>query len=76
MSNLQALRDLINPKASEYIGTVTHADHPNYKVLISDNSGLTRCTSNSHYQVGDRVVISAQEIKRPAPTGAVVQIEI
>ncbi|OTG80265.1 hypothetical protein [Acinetobacter sp. ANC 4648] len=76
MSNaLKRLLDLM-PKAPEFIGTITSEDHPNYKVLVVDGSGLVLCSSNSKYSVGDRVVVSENEIKRSAPTGAVVQIEV
>ncbi|WP_416224394.1 hypothetical protein [Acinetobacter sp. ANC 4648] len=68
MSNaLKRLLDLI-PKAPEFIGTITSEDHPNYKVLVVDGSGLVLCSSNSKYSVGDRVFVSENEIKRLAPT--------
>ena len=76
MSNaLKRLLDLL-PKAPEFIGEITSADHPNYKVLVVDGSGLVMCTSSTKYAVGTRVFVSNQEIKRVAPSGAVVQIEI
>ena len=76
MSNaLQRLIDLL-PKAPEFIGTITSEDHPQYKVLVVDGTGLVMCTSSTKYAVGTRVFVSDQEIKRVAPAGAVVQIEV
>jgi len=76
MSNaLKRLLDLM-PKAPEFVGTITHEDHPQYKVLVVDGSGLVMCTSSTKYSVGTRVFVSSQEIKRVAPSGAVVQIEV
>ena len=76
MSNaLKRLLSLI-PKTPEFVGTIQSVNHPNYKVLISDNSGLVMCTSNVVYKTGDRVFISNNEIKRSAPQGTVVQIEV
>lgn len=76
MSNaLQRFLDLI-PKSPEFIGTITFADHPNYKVLVVDGSGLVICTSSARYNLGDRVFVANNEIKRSAPTGTVTQIEI
>jgi len=65
------------PKAPEFVGAITHEDHPQYKVLVVDGSGLVMCTSSTKYSVGTRVFVSGQEIKRTAPpTGGVVQIEV
>ena len=76
MSNaLKRLIDLL-PKAPEFVGEITSADHPKYKVLVVDGTGLVMCTSSTKYSVGTRVFVSNQEIKRVAPSGAVVQIEI
>ncbi|KWQ05225.1 hypothetical protein SE27_08125 [Acinetobacter harbinensis] len=76
MSNaLKRLLDLL-PKAPEFVGEITSADHPKYKVLVVDGTGLVMCTSSTKYAVGTRVFVSNQEIKRVAPSGAVVQIEI
>lgn len=76
MSNaLKRLLDLL-PKVPEFIGEITSADHPKYKVLVVDGTGLVMCTSSTKYAVGTRVFVSNQEIKRVAPSGAVVQIEI
>ena len=76
MSNaLKRLLDLL-PKAPEFIGEITSADHPKYKVLVVDGTGLVMCTSSTKYAVGTRVFVSNQEIKRVAPSGAIVQIEI
>ena len=76
MSNaLKRLLDLL-PKAPEFVGEITSADHPKYKVLVVDGTGLVMCTSSTKYAVGTKVFVSNQEIKRVAPSGAVVQIEI
>ena len=76
MSNvLQRLIDLM-PKAPEFVGTITGVNHPNYKVLVADDSGLVMCTSSTVYKLNDRVFVSNQEIKRLAPSGEVVQIEV
>lgn len=76
MSNpLQRLIDLL-PKAPEFIGTITSADHPNYKVLVVDGTGLVMCTSSTKYTNGTRVFVSNNEIKRLAPEGRVVRIEV
>ena len=76
MSNaLKRLIDLL-PKTPEFVGEITSADHPNYKVLVVDGTGLVMCTSSTKYAVGTQVFVSNQEIKRVAPSGAVVQIEI
>ena len=76
MSNaLKRLMDLM-PKTPEFVGTITSETHPNYKVLVSDNSGLVMCTSQVIYKIGDKVFISNNEIKRSAPQGTVVQIEV
>lgn len=77
MSNyLQNLREFLNPQHSEYIGTIESVDHPKYKVLLVDNSGIVLCTSNMPYNLGARVFISNQTILRPAPTGEHSEIEI
>ena len=77
MSNaLKRLLDLM-PKAPEFVGTITHENHPKYKVLVVDGTGLVMCTSSTKYVVGTRVFVSGQEIKRVAlSSGAVVQIEV
>ena len=76
MSNaLKRLLDLM-PKAPEFVGTITSEDHPQYKVLVVDGSGLVMCTSSTKYAVNTRVFVSGQEIKRVAPEGTVVQIEV
>ena len=76
MSNaLKRLLDLL-PKAPEFVGEITSADHPKYKVLVVDGTGLVMCTSSTKYAVGTRVFVSNQEIKRVALSSAVVQIEI
>lgn len=76
MSNaLSRFLDLL-PKTPEFVGTVQSADHPNYKVLVVDGSGLVACTSSTPFNIGDRVYINGNEIKRSAPTGTVTQIEV
>ncbi len=76
MANLlNRLLDLI-PKEAEFVGTVQSADHPNYKVLVVDGTGLVACTSATVFNFGDRVVIRGQSIIRNAPSGAVVQVEV
>lgn len=76
MSNaLQRLIGLM-PKAPEFVGQITHENHPNYKVLVVDGSGLVMCTSTTRYNVGSTVFISDGEIKRLAASGDVVQIEV
>ncbi|QTD63181.1 hypothetical protein J4G46_07420 [Acinetobacter towneri] len=76
MSNaLQRLIDLL-PKTPEFIGKISHENHPNYKVLVVDGSGLVMCTSTTRYNVGSTVFISDGEIKRLAASGDVVQIEV
>lgn len=76
MSNpLQRLIDLL-PKSAEFVGTITNASHPNYKVLVVDGSGLVMCTSSTKYSVGTKVFISDNEIKRTALDGEVIQIEV
>jgi len=76
MSNaLQRLIGLL-PKDAEFIGTIQHADHPNYKVLVVDGTGLVMCTSATKYALGARVFVAGNEIKRSAPDGPVLQIEV
>lgn len=76
MSNsLQRLIDL-TPKMPEFIGTVVQANHPEYMVLVVDGTGSVICTSSTPYSVNDRVFIAGTEIKREAPSGQVLQIEV
>ncbi|ENW95796.1 hypothetical protein [Acinetobacter sp. NIPH 298] len=76
MSNaLSRLLDLL-PKTPEFIATVQSANHPNYKVLVVDGTGLVLCTSATVFNIGAKVYISGNEIKRSAPTGVVYQIEV
>lgn len=76
MSNaLQRLIRLL-PKAPEFIGAITSENHPNYKVLVIDGSGLVMCTSTTRYNLGATVFISDNEIKRLALSSDVVQIEV
>lgn len=72
---LQRLMSLM-PQTPEFVGTITSVNHPNYRVLMADNSGLVMCTSAVEYRRGDQVFISNNEIKRSAPQGTVVQIEV
>lgn len=76
MSNIYNRFFEMLPKTPEFIGTVQSADHPNYKVLVVDGTGLVLCTSATIFNVGAKVYISGNEIKRSAPTGAVYQIEV
>ena len=64
------------PRTPEFIGTIQSADHPNYKALVADGTGLVLCTSSTVFIVGAKVYISGNEIKRSAPTGVVYQIEV
>lgn len=76
MSNLfKRFLDLI-PKDAEFIGTVQSTNHPNYKVLVVDSTGLVACTSSSRFNQGDRVFVQGQTIVRSAPSGNVIQIEV
>lgn len=76
MSNaLQKFIDLL-PRNAEFIGSVEHEDHPRYKVLVVDGSGLVMCTSSTRFSVGAWVFISGNEIKRSAAVSEVIQIEI
>ena len=76
MSNaLKRLLDLIT-KSPEFVGEITSADHPKYKVQVVDGSGLVLCTSSTKYSVGTRVFVSDQEVKRIALVGSIVQIEV
>ncbi|WP_278395318.1 hypothetical protein [Acinetobacter venetianus] len=76
MSNIYNRFFEMLPKTPEFIGTVQSADHPNYKVLVVDGTGLVLCTSATIFNVGAKVYISGNEIKRSAPTGVVYQIEV
>lgn len=76
MSNIYNRFFEMLPKTPEFIGTVQSADHPNYKVLVVDSTGLVLCTSASVFSVGAKVYINGNEIKRSAPEGVVYQIEV
>ncbi|HIQ35120.1 MAG TPA: hypothetical protein EYH52_10860 [Acinetobacter venetianus] len=76
MSNIYNRFFEMLPKTPEFIGTVQSAAHPNYKVLIADGTGLVLCTSATVFNIGAKVYISGNEIKRSAPAGAVYQIEV
>ncbi|MCU4495278.1 hypothetical protein KTI55_01650 [Acinetobacter ursingii] len=76
MSNVfQRFLDLI-PKQSEFVGTIKSEDHPNYKVLVVDGSGLVACTSVTKFNQGARVFVQDQQITRAALQGEVIQIEV
>lgn len=76
MSNAyKRLLDLI-PRESEFVGTVQSVDHPNYKVLVIDGSGLVACTAPTLFEVGNRVFVRGQLIVRSAPAGEVMNIEV
>jgi hypothetical protein len=72
---LQRLISLL-PGEAEFVGTVQSADHPNYKVLVVDGSGLVMCTSSARHIIGTRVFVAGNEIKRSAVDGPVLQIEV
>ena len=72
---LQRLIGLL-PKDAEFIGTIQYVDHPNYKVLVVDGTGLVMCTSATKYALEARVFVVGNEIKRGAPDGPVLQIEV
>lgn len=76
MSNIYNRFFEMLPKTPEFIGIVQSADHPNYKVLVADGTGLVLCTSATVFNVGAKVYISGNEIKRSAPIGVVYQIEV
>ena len=76
MSNALKRLMALMPKTPEFVGIITSENHPNYKVLVSDNSGLVMCTSVVEYRLGEKVFISNNEVKRSAPQGTVVQIEV
>ena len=76
MSNAyKRLLDLI-PRESEFVGTVQNTEHPNYKVLVVDGSGLVACTASTAFEVGNRVFVRGQLIVRNAPEGEVMNIEV
>lgn len=64
------------PSHPEYIAEIINENHPNYKVLMVDDSGVVMCTSAVKFNTGDRVFISNNEIKRIAPHGQVYLIEV
>lgn len=76
MSNyLQRLIDLM-PKNREFVGVIQSANHPYYKVLVSDKTGLVMCSSVQAFKNGDRVVVQGSEIKRLAVGETVIRIEV
>lgn len=76
MANLfRMFLDLI-PKDPEFVGTITAALHPNYKVLVVDGTGLVECRSNTVYSVGNRVLIQGQVITQLAQSGSVIIVEV
>lgn len=76
MSNyLQRLIDLM-PKNREFVGVIQSANHPYYKVLVSDKTGLVMCSSVQVFKRDDRVVVQGSEIKRFAMGENVVKIEV
>lgn len=76
MSNIYNRFFEMLPKTPEFIGTIQSADHPSYKVLVVDGTGLVLCTSTTVFNVGAKVYISGNEIKRSAPEGVIYQIEV
>lgn len=76
MANIfQRFLELI-PSEPEFVGTVTYAAHPNYKVLLVDGTGLVACTSSTPFNVNDRVFVQGNSIVRTASSGSVILIEI
>lgn len=76
MSNyLQRLIDLM-PKNREFVGVIQSVNHPYYKVLVSDKTGLVMCSSVQVFKRDDRVVVQGSEIKRLAVGETVVRIEV
>lgn len=75
-SPLNKLRDLLNPQHPTFKGTITSVSHPNYRVLLSDGSGVVLCTSGTQYNLGATVFISNQTILRPAPSGEHSEIDL
>ena len=76
MSNAyKRLLDLI-PRESEFVGAVQTAEHPNYKVLVIDGSGLVACSASTSFEVGNRVFVRGKLIVRSAPAGEVMNIEV
>lgn len=76
MSNyVQRLVDLL-PKNREFVGVIQNANHPNYKVLVSDKTGLVLCTSVQPLKHGERVVVQGTEIKRLAVGETVIKVEV
>jgi len=43
---------------------------------VVDGTGLVMCTSATKYTLGARVFVAGNEIKRSAPDGPVLQIEV
>lgn len=75
-SPLNKLRDLLNPQHPTYKGTITGVNHPHYRVLLNDDSGVVLCTSGTPYNLGATVFISNQTIVRPAPSGQHSEIDL
>lgn len=75
-SPLNKLRDLLNPQHPTFKGIITSVSHPNYRVLLSDGSGVTMCTSGVQYNLGATVFISNNKIERPAPSGQHAEIDL
>lgn len=76
MTNFYKRLKSLFPSAAEFVGEIQSADHPNYKVLLVDGTGLVMCTSAATWRVGQRVFISDQVIQREAPSGTVIDIEL
>lgn len=76
MSNyLQRLVDLL-PKNREYIGIIQSVNHPYYKVLVSDKTGLVLCHSIQVFKLGERVVIQGTQINRLAIGETIIKLEV
>lgn len=76
MTNFYKRLKSLFPSAAKFIGEIQSADHPNYKVLLVDGTGLVMCTSAMTWSVGQRVFISDQVIQYEAPSGDVVYIDL
>lgn len=74
-SPYQKLLELF-PKTPDFVGEITFADHPNYKVRALDGQGLLLCTSTTIYNINDRVYVNGTEIKKPATVGEFIKLDI
>ena len=83
MSNaLSRLLDLL-PKTPEFIATVQSADHPNYKVLVVDGTGLVQISKRiergkfmSRLELGEINEITLLEFKQVFNGGLIVRPKV